>query len=346
MIRQLSGRKLIYVRTSEAGDETYRISRLLQRKILMDIGAQLKFDSVMRKATRLIRKVFPRSLATPEPAPQNWPACREHMPHVHSLFRAYQYGQEQFDMFGQTQELAEVFYDAGFYVWDRQPTNYDGLALLGAAEGILDHQGSEANHTMMADIHCISGLLRISMGCQERAEALRHLELARGVREYVYQLNPSRENDVLLRNSAVDYTMLLLDNYQFAQAEDIFEDSLRRYREWGTEEEIPFEYSKYYYHTGVVRMWQGHLTDAINFLQRSVELAEAAFGKEGQCWDNLFMLAYVTIQTGNVQRALELHLETLQGKLDMYGKHARSTILSTYAVGATYATAGDVTTAM
>jgi len=348
MIRQLRGQKLIDVKTTEeGGPESYNIHRLLQQKIIIDIGAQLKFDSAMRKATRLVRKKFPQSPAIQAPTPENWPRCKEYMPHVFSLLRAFKDAQEQFSAFEQTQELAELFLDAGFYIWDRQATEYDGLSFLDAAENILDYIKVDANSELRADIHCMSGLLRNTMGCRQREECFQRLELALNIRRHIYRESSyDRTNDVLLQNAATDYGIMLLNKYDFTEAEAIFEECLKRYRVWGSEEEIPFEYSKYYYNAGIVRMWQGRLDEAIQFLQRSVRLAKAYCGEEGQYWDNQFTLACVILQSGDVQKALDLHLEILSAKLDLYGKHNKSTILSTYAVGAMYFHIGDLPTAM
>jgi tetratricopeptide (TPR) repeat protein len=347
MIRLLTGSKLIEVRVSEDGVESYRIHRLLQQKIQIDIAAQLKFDSAMRKATRLVRKRFPEAPAIQAPAPHNYRMCQEYMPHAFSLLRTYNDAQEHWPLFEKTKELADLFYDAGFYVWDRQATEQDGLAFLDAAEAILDALNIDQFSERRADIHCMSGLLRNTMGCQQRDESLWRLKLALNIRQHAYDTYEySRTRDVLLQNAATDYGILLLNKYDFVGAEAIFERCLERYRAWGTEEEIPFEYSKYYYNMGIVRMWQERVDESIAFLQRSVDLAEAAFGREGQYWDNLFMLACFIRHTGDAQKALDMHLQILKARLDQFGKHSKSTILSTYAVGVMYASIGDLPTAM
>jgi tetratricopeptide (TPR) repeat protein len=349
MIRLLSGRKLIDIKTGIDGGESYKIHRLLQQKIVLDIGAQLKFDSAMRKATRLVRKRFPESPAIQAPAPQNWKMCKEYMPHVFSLLRAYKDAQENFPKFKRSKKLAGLFYDAGFYIWDHQATGHDGLAFLDAGEDILDKLGVDEMAERRADIHCISGLLRNAMGCQQRVESLQRLKRALHIRKHIYDAQMdtySRTRDVLLQNAATDYGILLLNRYDFLEAEEIFESCLRRYRVWGAEEEIPFEYSKYYYNMGIVRMWQEKPDESIQFLRHSVELVEAAFGKEGQYWDNYFMLACFIRQSGDMQTSLDMHLEILKARLDQVGKHSKSTILSTYAVGVMYANIGDLPTAM
>jgi len=347
LIRLLGGWKLIEVKIGDDGLESYRIHRLLQQKIVIENAAQLKFDSAMRKATRLVRKRFPESPAIQAPAPYNFSRCKEYMPHVFSLLRAFKDAQENYPGFEQTKELADLFYDAGFYVWDRQATEHDGLAFLDAAEAILDSLGTDPMSERRADIHCMSGLLRITMGCQQREESLRDLKQALNIRQHAYDsYGYTMTRDVLLQNAATDYGILLLNRYDFVQAEHIFEGCLKRYRVWGTEKEMPFEYSKYYYNMGIVRMWQERVEESITFLQRSVDLAEAAFGKEGQYWDNYFMLACFIRQAGDAQKALDMHLEILKAKLDQLGKHSKSTILSTYAVGVMYGAVGDLPTAI
>jgi len=338
MIRQLVGRKLIEVRKNPAGEDVYKIHRLLQRKIIINIGMELKFDSAMRKATRLVRKQFPGASPIQAPLPKQWPTCQKLMPHVHSLWKAYKDAEVDYESFEKTEELARLFYDAGFYVWDRPGAEYDGLGFLDKSEAILDSLKVEENHRLRADIHCMSGLLRNPMGCEQRDESLRRLRLARDIRAYQFELNPTRDNDVLLQNANTDLGILLLNSYEFREAEELFEGCLVQYRKWDpVEDNIPFEYSKYYYNAGIVRMWQKRLNEALDFLQRSVSLAERAFGKEGQFWDNLFMLACVTAQTGDLDRSLELHREVLDAKNSQFGRHSRTTILSTYAVGSLYA---------
>lgn len=351
MIRHLGGRKLIEVREREEEDgtkaESYKIHRLLQEKIIMELGAQLKFDSAMRKATQIVRKVFPRAPDIQAPAPSNWKACKHYMPHIFSLHRAFKAASDLFPRFQRTEELASLFYDAGFYIWDRQQSERDGLDFLDAAEDILDNVGIEPGSERRADIHCMAGLLCNTMGCQQRNESFRRLQMALDIRRSVYDTQPyDRTRDILLQNAATDYAILLLNRYEFAEAEVIFEKCLKRYCRWGTEQEIPFEYSKYYYNMGIVRILQQRLEEASRLLQRSVELAEAAFGKQSQYWANYFMLACSIRLNGDAQRALGMHLEIHKANLEQTGKHSKSTILSTFALGVMYGNIGDLPTAM
>lgn len=354
MIGLLSGRGLIEIKRDEGGgtESYYRMHRQLQRNIILDVDDDpLRFDRAVKGATLLIRKRFPGSPAIQDPAPQNWEACQEYIPHILRLHRAYRGALEKNTPSSTcwTRELADLFYDAGFYVWDGQSLAVqDGLAFLDAAENILNGLGPDTvEPARRADIHCISGLLRNAVGCRQRADSLQRLKTAFGIRENVYKSHAySMTHDVLLRNAATDYAISLINYYRFDEAETILNGCLERYHVWGTEREIPFEYSKYYYNMGIVRMWQQEMEEAIRFLQRSANLAKAAFGKRGQYWDNSFMLACCLQQAGAVQTSLDMHLEVLQARLSLLGKRSKSTILSMYAVGTVYANLGDTPTAM
>ncbi|KAK5655940.1 hypothetical protein OQA88_5075 [Cercophora sp. LCS_1] len=350
MITVLYGRKLIEIRFNEQGAESYRIHRLLQKKIVFDIAPQLKLDSAMAKATRLVRKRFPEAPVIQASAPQNWKAAKEYQGHCFSLLRAFQQAKDEWPEFEQLEEMADLFYDAGFYMWDRQATDGNGLEFLDAAESIHDSEyiKTDPMSAKRANIHCMSGLLRNAMGCMERDESFKRLQQALKIRSFIYDNDASynRDNDILLQNAANDYGILLLNQYRFQEAGAIFEKCLKRYRVWGTEEEIPFEYSKYYYNMGIVRMWQENLDEGISFFRKSTKLAKAAFGKGSQFWDNYFMMACAVRHSGDHERALKMHLKALNARLEQQGQHSKGAILSTFAVGKMHATLGNLPTAI
>ncbi|KAK0701074.1 hypothetical protein B0H67DRAFT_650574 [Lasiosphaeris hirsuta] len=257
MIGLLSRWGLIEVSRDDGGGiEAYRMHRQLQRNVVLDDVVLdvddvvldvdddgLRFGRAMKGATLLIRKRFPGSPATQAPAPQNWPACKEYMPHVIHLRQAYQGALENAPSFERTRELAGLFYDAGFYVWDSQAfAVQDGLAFLDAAEKVLDDLGLDGGGeaARRADIHCISGLLQNAAGCRQRPDSLQRLEKALDIRKHVYETHAyNMVHDVLLRNAAVDYAISLLNHYRFDEAETVLNGCLERYRIWGGRERNP-----------------------------------------------------------------------------------------------------------
>jgi len=230
MIRNLSGRKLIGIREPErdCDEGSYNIHRVLQQKIQLDLDSCGNLDSVMAKATRLVRKRFPQAPRTRGPAPQkDKQLCRKYMPHVFGLLQAFTELKYTFPAMKNSKEMADLFYDAGFYIWDSNATEHEALALFDATETILNSEwvDTDTQHPRQADIYCISGLIRYSLGCQERNESFRRLKLALVIRKHVYDtMDPyDRDSHVLLENAATDYCTALLNRYEFGEADDILE---------------------------------------------------------------------------------------------------------------------------
>lgn len=85
-------------------------------------------------------------------------------------------------------------------------------------------------------------------------------------------------------------------------------------------------------------MWQGNFQDAIRLCYRGVELFEQAVGHTWKVFLSQFILAYILLQSGDLQGALDLHLQ-------ICGKYDFTTVSSCYAVGAMYHYLGDLSAA-
>jgi len=350
MINQLSGRRLIQVREAANGEPVYSIHRLLQQKIQLDMD-NYGFADSFRRAFRLIRKRYPRAEPTQVPDPETWDVCGEYMPHIYSFQRVFEEVKDDLQI---TQlvdpkpvEIAELFYDAGFHVWARGTTGFDGLSFLDTAKGILEAIQMDPYDKLHADIGCMAGLLLLNLGCRSRVAGTRRLQRAAEIRKKIWMEHPeSDNNDVMYRNSVTDYSLCLLNEHRFDEAGRLMTECLERYREWGSEEDNPFEYSKYYGNYSVVLMWEGRMKDAIRYVERCIQYTEKFSGKASMYYRRQFLLGCYLLQSADIQGALDKHLETLIARLALHGKHHEFTILSMYAVGATYHHLGDPNTAM
>jgi hypothetical protein len=92
-------------------------------------------------------------------------------------------------------------------------------------------------------------------------------------------------------------------------------------------------------------MWEGKMKEAIQSIERCIELTKKFSGQMWQYYRRMFFLACILLQTGDFQAALDRHLEVLTARLELHGKHHENTIMSTYAVGAMYHHLGDLSTA-
>ena len=350
MIKELSRQRLVTVKKIENGEEAYGIHRVLQHRIQADMD-DYSFADAFQKAFRLIRKRFPRAHPMQIPEPENMDVWRKYMPHIYSFHQVYKkhYPEHRrVPMEGvNLRELAELFYDAAFYVWGGQGTAYDGLPLLQSAEKILDEENVDANDRIRADILCITGLLLLNMGSSDRAVGNGKLEKAWEIRKNVLEACRTEENDVLYQNATNDWSICLMNRYQFDEADKLIQGLLDVYKTWGSEEEEPFEYAKYYGNYSVVLMWQGKTDEAVASLERSLVLTEQfSGGKKSQYYRRLFLLACIHLQAGNFQKAFDIHYEVLKARLSLHGQHHESSILSMYAMGAMHHYMQDVGNAM
>lgn len=336
MITELSCRRLVVVKTQD-GEEVLSLHRSLQQKILEDIGRDSqKREEVFAQAFSLVRKRFPLPSPIQVPEPEKWPACKENLPH---LLRIQAVVTEILPSILPSVEVAQLLSDGGINLWERGMTN-EGLRLLKSAEGILDQLRSDENQ-LRGNIHVIIALLIQDYGFSHIAESKDRIWKALQIREeYLSQTPPdlySRDHDILLHNAWSDYGCVLLQYNQHNEAELIFRRCLIKYHEWGTEAEIPYEYYKFNHHTAFCRLYHGDFTEAIKLAEEGLRMVTLATGQSSATSKTRFDLACIVLQSGDLPRALELHLQVLESNLKQHGKFSFLTLQSYYAVGALHA---------
>jgi tetratricopeptide (TPR) repeat protein len=350
MIEQLVRQRLITTKTTDDGEEAYSIHRVLQQKIQFDMD-DYSYADAFRKAFRLIRKKFPYASPTQVPNADSLEPCSRYMPHVFSFDKVFRDHFNDHSSAGmretRAEELAQLFYDAGFYVWAGQTTAYDGLSFLQAADDILNKMQYDPEAKLRADIHCMTGLLLLNMGYAERARGTHRLKEALKIRKIIYAKDDTRNNDILVQNAANDYALSLMNEYRFGKAGEILLECHERYQTWGPESENPFENSKFYGNYSAVLLWEEKIDEAIASVKRCLDLTEKlAGGKDSQYYRRMFWLGNMQLQAGDHQAALDTQLEVLRQRLRLQGKHNENTILSMYAVGAAFHYRGDLPSAM
>lgn len=352
MITQLQRQRLIAIK-EENGEPAYIIHRVLQEMIQYDLDVY-SFADAFRKAFRLLRNKFPVSNAQQVPVPADLEMCKRYMPHVASFFEGYQRYNEEHDGFisiGDVDpiEVAGLFYDAAFFVWGGASTAYKGTPYLEAADQILEEKKVQGNKKMRADINCIYGLLLLNMGYEQRALAAQRLEQAWDIRRHLYDQQPvvNGDEDVLSQNAANDWGICLMNQYRFDEADRLLQGCLERYKLWGTIEENPFEYSKFYGNYTVVLLWEGKFQEAIESCHTCLRLTERfGGGKRSQYYRRLFFLGCIYLQAGDLQKAYDTHVDALTQRIVLQGPYHENTLMSLYAVGAMFHYLGDVTRAM
>lgn len=196
-----------------------------------------------------------------------------------------------------------------------------------------------------ADVLCLIGVSQLNADCAERAQGLGQLREVWQIRQHIHQSLPTHDNEVLLANAANDYSLFLLNEHKFEQAGQLITDCHRKYLSWGSESEIPFEYSKFYGNYSVVLMFQGQMKKALEHQRKAIHITQLFSGRSAMYYRRTFFLACMLLQADDIQGALDVHLETLRARLELRRRHDFYAIMSMYAVGAMYHHLGNVHTA-
>lgn len=341
MTAQLSERKLITIET-RSGEEVWSIQRSLQAKILQDLNRDpQRRELAYTRAFLLIRKRFPLPSPIQVPEPSKWPICRRYLPHVLSLRKIVTGSNIDITP---SLKLAQLFSDGGIGFWERGMTN-EGLDLLKSAESILEHHDCSED-LLRANIHVIISLLIQDSCFTHLAECESRIRTALKIREEYYDntlpKSYTKNDEILLYNARSDYGCVLLQYNNFRKAEPIFALCFEKYKTWGSPEEIPYEYAKYYHHMAFCLMYQKKFSEAIDLAKQALRWVTVATGTSAAHDRWKFALACIVLQSGDLTTALELHNEILESRKKQHGETASLTLQSWYAVGAVQAYLGDL----
>lgn len=223
-----------------------------------------------------------------------------------------------------------------------QGITHEGLLLLNTAESVLEASSPEEHQAMRADIHAMIAIMYDDIGIGKRQDSLIRRKKALDIRRKIFEdsQTPKRQDEMLLYNSQMEYAISLLHYHRYAEAEPIIERCLSKFKEWGPEEEIPFEYAKYYNKIAFVRMYQGRFEEAVGLAEHGVQLMERAGYKMFSARFK-FDLACIILQSGDLDEALRVHRDVYDQRLEMVGRTNELTLHSVYAIGAIHELGDD-----
>ena len=341
MTGELSRRNIISVNT-ENDEDILSIHRSFQQKILEELDRDpRRREEVFSQAYELVRKKFPLPSPIQVPEPGKWPACKEYLPHVLALENVTT---KLLPSIIPSVRFARLLSDGGINLWERGMTS-EGLRLLKSAESVLDRLESDQSQ-LRANIHVIINLLIQDYGLSHIAESKYRIRKALKIRlDYLIHCEPdryTRHDGILLHNAWSDYACVLLQYNDYERAEPIFRKCLKKYLDWGSEAEIPYEYYKYNHHVAFCRLYQHDFAGAIEFAEKSLRLITLATGQSSATSKTRFDLACIVLQSGDTQRALALHKEVLESNLRQHGKFNFLTLQSYYSVGVVSAYTGNL----
>ena len=107
------------------------------------------------------------------------------------------------------------------------------------------------------------------------------------------------------------------------------ERCLKKYHEWGSEDEYPYQYSQYYQILGVCQMAAGRATETIASITHCADLLVKS-SDIMHSMDQLmrFIAGYLTWHAGELQKALEILSSVLEARRKIIGEFSPFTLES------------------
>ncbi|KAI0411746.1 hypothetical protein F5X98DRAFT_380446 [Xylaria grammica] len=324
----LNKRNLAQTSSSPTG-EAFSLHRSLQQDVLHRLDEEPKeLQSAFDATSSLLRSVF-----------------EKYVPHVLALHRAYAGSGP--GLKGSIQ-FASLLSDIGMFLWERM-LGEDGVPSLRTALQILERSefsGREVD-VMRSDIHVVLGILYCFQGLSSRKDEIMHRQRAKELREKLHlELDPmkvTREDEIRLYNSRSDIAFGMVSEDKFESAHNIMKGCLEKYRQWGNEDDVPFEYAKYYYIASFDHLRKGNIEVAVRSIQHatSLQAKELKNASSFMVSQYKFMTACCIMFIGDKEAALNLHNEVRKHRMDLMGEFDLRTMNSTYMVAAVKSTMGQ-----
>lgn len=294
-----------------------RIHRATQAAMLQKLNNAIEQRDVsFNRVIRLLRENFPdpSMMAKLQIAEAHvWRRITRILPHLLSAFNCFEsmWPCMKGDIF-----LAQLLSDvAGMDLYDRGRIA-EAYKINKMVEKILDSLGYPRESRLMADALAIVGMCSDFMALSKRREGLEIRHRCVEIRRHCFANIPPDdvmpEDRIWLYNS---YTDLVCSQQQinvFDHARENLEECFAQYQQWGTEDDIPYEYSKYYNQMAYVLLYENDSEKAVEYAKKGYELVEQA--TPGAQITVLYKFDYANIlfQHGEGPKALKVLREMLK----------------------------------
>lgn len=269
------------------------------------------------------------------PEPEKWPDFEKYVPQVLNVRSHCLWPEPPIEP---PVDFADLLADLGTYMW------HAGLAEEGqdALETVLDVYDKEnvpKNDERRSNTYSKLGILISFNGVSDRKDTMEYRMKAWNARHEVFKSIPSnkvtREDEINLYTVKSDLAYTYWHEERFEDVERIMTECFAQYKKWDSEEEIPFEYSKYYHLMGFVRLWQNKHEEAVQFSRKGADLCQKGAGighPMTQLWR--FGFGCVTYHVGQVQRAWEIMEDVRKDRIQICGEYNHYTLESYSTCGA------------
>lgn len=178
----------------------------------------------------------------------------------------------------------------------------------------------------------------------------RYLELVRRRERYVEERKAAgeltREDQIHLARTWNDCSGIYLDLEDFEEGESLVVRATELYRQLGDESTLPFRFAQQNRHMTLVRTGQRRHQEALEFMEKSVQLAQQELG-EKHFWYTVFRSeqAMHMLIAGLFDEALAIFEEALLTRIDLSGELDPGVCDSIYFLGVANFWKGDYSAA-
>ncbi|KAI1082997.1 hypothetical protein F5B20DRAFT_577387 [Whalleya microplaca] len=267
--------------------------------------------------------------------------------------------------------FAQLLHDAGQECWARMLVE-EGLAILEAALVVVqtlqtEGEAEQAMKTMFTvgiqeqspivrhkarilegDISALLGVMKSQSGFEGRQQSTTYRGMALDIRyELFNKLEstsiPTREDEMRLRNGWSDYSIGLLYQEEFEEADSIMEECRECYEQWESVETLlPYEYAKYYFVKSFTLMAAGQSVQALQASQHAIELIKEESHDTWLFSHYKFVQATMHHHAGRTAEALAMHEAVLAERAEgCFQLNEVRCLESMYMVGALRHVPGD-----
>ncbi len=329
MIRELCRRQLI--RRDVSGAEPYLAThRTVQWNVLLYLSRDYVHRwEVFQQAFRLVRDVLPAGSPFIVPSSEKWPRFKKYGPHILSLRAHCLWPDPPIEL---PVNFAQVLSDMGTYMWHagKFPEREEALE---TAVNIMDDNKLEDDHPLRANVYEMLGIMSSFEGVSERRHSMDLRYKALEARKLSYDAIPrskvTREDEIKRWIVESDLAYGLVQQEDFEPAAEIMERRLKKYHEWGPEDDYPYQYSQYYQILGVCLMAAGKPVESIESITHCADLLVKSSDIMHPMTQLMrFITGYLTWHAGEPQKALDILESVLEARRKIIGEFSQFTLES------------------
>ena len=342
-IRELQRRQLIQHDVS--GSDSYlTVHRTVQWNTLLHLSKNYEQRwKVFQHSFRIVRDMLPAELPFLLPSADEWPRLQAYGPHILSLRTHCLWPDPPIEL---PANFAEILSDMGTYLWHagRLP---EGEEALETAVDIMDKNKLYGGDPLRAAALQTLGIISSFEGVSERQKSMNLRFKASEARKRAFDAIPqgevTRDDEIKRWLVESDVAYGLVQQEDFKAADEIMERVLQKYREWGSENDYPYQYSQYYQIHAVCLMAAGKPIDSTKSITRCVELlVQSSDVMHPMTQLMRFIAGLLTWHAGEPKKALEIHQSVLEARQEIIGEFSQFTMESYSTCARLLAEQGDL----